>query len=286
MNASSLPLAGRAAVITGATSGIGRATAEALARRGARILLVGRDPERLRETLESLPAAPCGGHAAYAADLLRLSEMKRLAGEIAAAEPAIDLLINNAGAIFPERGVTEDGLERTFALNHLAYFVVTLGLLERVKSAAAGRVLITASRMHGMARLDFDDLQSERRYNSTQAYARSKLCNILFARALARREAGSGIVVNALHPGYVATRMGADDRSAFGALDRWMKRFALSPEAGARTTLHVAQSETAGRSNGGYFARSKPARPSAAAQVDADGERLWAASARLAGLAL
>jgi len=278
-------LAGRTAVVTGATSGIGEVTAQDLARRGARVLVVGRNPERLAATMASLPPPASGAHAPYLADLSRLAEMKRLAAEIAAAEPAIDLLINNAAGMFPERRLTEDGWERTFAVNHMAYFVVTLGLLDRVKAAPAGRVVVTASRLHASYSLDFDDLQNAKTYSTYQAYGRSKLCNILFARALARRLQGTGVTCNALHPGFVATRFGDDDTSPMGVIFRWAKVVAMSPQDGARTTLHAATSEEGGRLNGAYFVKSKPAQPSAQARNDADGERLWAISLALAGLA-
>ncbi len=277
-------LAGKCAVVTGATSGIGQVVATELAKRGARAVLVGRDSARMADALAALPAPAFGAHSAYLADLSRITEMNRLATEIAAAEPVVDILINNAGALIARRELTEDGLEKTFALNHMAYFVVTLGLLDRVRAAEAGRVIVTASRMHGMARMDFGDLQFSHHYSSTQAYARSKLCNILFTRALARRLGPGGVTANALHPGYVATRMGADDPSWFGRLDSWMKRFALSPQAGAQTTLHAALSEEGGRLSGAYFVKSRPVEPSAAARNDADGERLWALSAELAGI--
>lgn len=278
-------LAGKTAVVTGATSGIGEVAAKELARRGARVLVVGRDPTRTAATLAALPPPASGTHAAHLADLSRLSEMRRLAAEIAASEPAIDLLINNAGGMFPERHVTEDGWERTFAVNHMAYFVVTMGLLDRVKAAPAGRVVVTASRMHATATLDFDDLQNERKYSTYLAYSRSKLCNILFARALARRLGDGGVTCNALHPGFVATRFGDDDTSPMGVIFKWMKVIAMSPQDGAKTTLHAATSEEGGRLTGAYFVKSKPAQPSPAARNDADGERLWTITEALAARA-
>jgi len=277
-------LAGRTAVVTGATSGIGEVVSRELARRGARVVVVGRSPERLAATLASLPPPAQGEHVGRLADLSRLAEMRRLAAEIAAAEPSIDLLINNAAGMFPQRKVTEDGWERTFATNHMAYFVLTLGLLDRVRAAPAGRVVVTASRMHASYSLDFDDLQNEKTYSTYLAYGRSKLCNILFARALARRLEGTGVTCNALHPGFVATRFGDDDTTPMGVLFRWAKVIAMSPEDGAKTTLHAATSAEGGRLNGAYFVKSRPAQPSVAARNDADGERLWEISARLAGL--
>lgn len=265
----------KTAVVTGATSGIGQVVAGELAGRGMRVVVVGRDPARIEALMRSLPPPTQGAHAAHQADLSRISEMRRVAADIAAAEPSIDVLVNNAGGIFPQRMLTADGLERTFALNHMAYFVVTMGLLDRVKAAPQGRVVVTASRMHEMSTLDFGDLQSERRYSGMTAYGRSKLCNVLFARALARRLEGSGVTCNALHPGFVATRFGDDETSLFGRINRWAKAFAMSPAEGAKTTLHVATSPQGGQLNGAYFVKCKPVEPSAAARRDADGERLW-----------
>ena len=277
-------LAGKTAVVTGATSGIGEVVARELARRGARVLVVGRSAERTQAALAGLTPPPSGSHASYLADLSSLAQMKRLAAEVAAAEPVIDILINNAGGILPDRVVTADGLEGTFALNHMSYFVVTLGLLDRVKAAPQGRVISTSSRLHESATLDFSDLQLARKYDAYTAYGRSKLCNILFARALARRLAGTAVTSNAVHPGFVATRLGDNDRSVMGKLFSWAKVIALSPQNGALTTLHAATSEEGGRLTGAYFVKSRPVQPSRAAQNDADGERLWAISAELAGI--
>jgi NAD(P)-dependent dehydrogenase (short-subunit alcohol dehydrogenase family) len=211
--------------------------------------------------------------------------MKRVAADLAQAAPTLDILINNAGAIVPTRQTTVDGLERSFALNHLAYVVTTLGLLDQLKAAPQGRVICTSSRLHATHKLDFDDLQLEGRYDAYAAYGRSKLANILFVRALARRLAGTAVTVNAVHPGFVRTAMGDDDVSVMGRVFSWMKFMALSPEAGARTTLHAALSEEGGRLSGAYFVKEKLAQPSAAAQDDATAERLWAESLRLADLA-
>jgi NAD(P)-dependent dehydrogenase (short-subunit alcohol dehydrogenase family) len=278
--------AGKIAVVTGATSGIGAVVANQLAARGARVLVVARDPHRAAATLAALPPPAEGAHRAFLGDLSRLEDMKRVAGEISAAESAVDLLVNNAGAEYATRLLTGDGLEMTFALNHLSYFVTTLGLLDRLKASPQGRVVNTASQMHAFYKLDFDDLQMARSYDGYAAYGRSKLCNILFTRALARRLAGSNVTANALHPGFVGTRFGDDDRTPFGTLVRWAKAaVSIKPEAGASTTLHVSTSEDGGRVSGGYFMKSRLAQPSRAALKDADGERLWATSLSLAGLA-
>jgi NAD(P)-dependent dehydrogenase (short-subunit alcohol dehydrogenase family) len=273
--------AGKTVVVTGATSGIGAVVARDLAMAGARVLIVGRDTARTQAALAALPPPAFGAHAAYIADLSIIAQMKRVAAEIATNEPVIDVLINNAGGLFPDRQVTEDGLERTFALNHMSYFAVTIGLLNSLMAAPHGRVVSTASRLHATAKLDFADLQLAGKYSAYAAYGRSKLCNILFTRALARRLSGTAVTANALHPGFVATRFGDDDRSAMGVLFTWMKVLALSPQDGARTTLHVATSEDGGRLNGAYFVKCRPAEPSKAAQNDEDAERLWVRSLEL-----
>ncbi len=262
-------LAGKTAVVTGATSGIGAVVTRSLATLGARMILVARNPDLAAALLSSLPAPASGRHAMVIADLSALADMKRAAADVAGEASAVDILVNNAGALFQARRVTADGMERTFALNHMSYFVVTLGLLDRLRAAAQARVAVTSSRLHSAYRLDFDDLQNEIKYSAYKAYGRSKLCNILFARALARRLADTKV---------------KDDQSLVGHLDRMFKFLALSPEAGARTTLHVATSEEGGRITGGYFVKEKPARSSPAAEDVEAGERLWAESTRLAGL--
>jgi len=275
---------GKTVVITGATSGIGEVAADRLAAKGARIVFIARDKARGEATLKHLNAvAPGVAHAVHYADLSRLAEMKRIGAEIAAAEPHIDVLINNAGAAFTRREVTEDGLEMTFALNHMSYFVLTDFL--RARMGAGGRIVSTASDAHRGARLDFDDLQSEKKYSGFAVYGRSKLCNILFTRELARRLSGSGITANCLHPGFVATRFGAANGGLFAFALGLAKNFALSPEQGAQTIIYLASSPEVENTSGLYFAKSKPESPTAAAQNDADAKRLWAISAKIAGLA-
>jgi NAD(P)-dependent dehydrogenase (short-subunit alcohol dehydrogenase family) len=200
---------GKTVVVTGGTSGIGEVAAIVLAKMGARIILVARDKTRADETLARLrDSAPGIAHSVHFADLLRLAEMKRVAAQIADQESRIDVLINNAGALFATRRLTEDGLERTFALNHMAYFVVTEGLRERLVASGPARIVNTASAAHQGAVLDFDDLQSAERFGALKAYSRLKLCNILFTRELARRLQGTSVNANCLHPGFVATRFG------------------------------------------------------------------------------
>jgi NAD(P)-dependent dehydrogenase (short-subunit alcohol dehydrogenase family) len=192
---------GKTVVITGGTSGIGQVAAETLAKMGARIILIARDKSRTDATLARLSSVGPGiAHCAFFADLTRLAEMKRVAAQIVDQELVIDVLINNAGAVFSRRRLTEDGIEYTFALNHIAYFVVTEGLRERLLAAKTARIINTASAAHQGASLDFDDLQSEKSFGAIKAYGRSKLCNILFTRELARRLRGTGVTANCLHP--------------------------------------------------------------------------------------
>jgi NAD(P)-dependent dehydrogenase (short-subunit alcohol dehydrogenase family) len=272
-------------VITGATSGIGEVAADRLAQKGARIVFVAREHERGQETLKHLRAiAGHDSHAVHYADLTRLSEMKRVAKAIADSEPQIDVLINNAGALFNTRQVTEDGLEKTFALNHMSYFVVTNLLLDRLKATPGARIVSTASDAHKGAKLNFNDLQSEKGFSGFGVYGRSKLMNILFTRELAKRLAGSGVTANCLHPGFVATRFG----DASGGILSWgvraAKNFALTPEQGAQTIIYLASSPDVEGKSGGYYYKSALAVPTTEAQNDADAARLWDVSARLSGV--
>ena len=276
---------GKVVVITGATSGIGQVAAERLAGMGARMVLVARDKARGEAALVRLrQRAPGAAHSIHYADLSRLVEMKRVAAEIAAAEPRIDVLINNAGALFGSRHVTEDGLELTFALNHMAYFVLTHGLRDRLLASAPARVVNTASNAHRRARLDFDDLQSAHGYSGFKAYGRSKLANILFTRELARRLAGTGVTANCLHPGFVATRFGDQTGGLLSYAVRMAKIFAISAEEGAETLVYLASAPEVANVSGAYFYKCRPATPTKEAQNDAAAQRLWSETAKLAGL--
>ena len=276
---------GKVVVMTGATSGIGRLAAAELAALGARLVLVARDRGRADETLARLRERGAGEpHRAHIADLARLADMKRVAGEIAAAEPKIDVLINNAGNVFATRQLTEDGLERTFATNHVAYFVLANMLRERLIAAAPARIVNTASDAHRGQVLDFDDLQLTRGFRTYTAYGRSKLCNILFTRELARRLAGTGVTVNCLHPGFVRTNLGQREGGLFAGVARIAMMFGGPPERGAKTIVYLAASPEVASVSGGYFADGRPARPTLAAQDDASAGRLWAETSRLTGI--
>jgi NAD(P)-dependent dehydrogenase (short-subunit alcohol dehydrogenase family) len=275
---------GKTVVITGGTSGIGEVAAEALAKMGARIVLIARDKLRGAAMLARLRGqAPNLAHAIYFADLTRLSEMTRVAAQVANTEPPIDVLINNAGALFGTRRLTEDGLETTFALNHMAYFVLTEKLHERLLAAGAARVINTASASHRGATLDFDDLQSARNFGAVKAYGRSKLCNILFTRELARHLRGTGVTANCLHPGFVATRF-ADQSGGLISRFAWLaKFFAISPVKGAETIIYLASSPDVAQITGQYFSKCLPSISSPSAQDDESAALLWQRSAALSG---
>ena len=293
-----MKMEGKVVVITGATSGIGQVTAEGLAAEGARIVQVARDRLRGEAALERLPGPlPGAVHSIYYADLSKLNEMKRVGSEIARAEPHIDVLINNAGAMFSALQLSEDGLERTFALNHVAYFVLTHCLRERLVNSAPARIVNTASDAHESATLDFDDLQSVRTYsNGTLAewlryggpgfkvYSRSKLCNILCTRELALRLAGTGVTVNCFHPGFVATRFGDQTGGLISFSIRIGKRFALSPQRGAETLIYLASSSEVANTTGRYFSKCHPVQPSKEAQDDPMSGELWRRTAILSDL--
>lgn len=276
---------GKVVVITGATSGIGQVAAEKLADMGARIVAVARDKTRGETALARLrERSPGVAHRIHYADLSRVSEMKRVAKEIAAAEPRIDVLMNNAGALFGQRRLTEDGMDLTFATNHVSYFVLTHVLREPLLAAAPARVINTASEAHRRMKLDFDDLQLAHGYRSFMAYGRSKLCNILFTRELARRLEGTGVTANCLHPGFVNTRFGDQAGGLMPFIIRPLKMFAISPEKGAETMVYLASSDQVAKMNGEYFYKCLPATPTKEARDDDAARRLWQETARLAGV--
>ncbi len=279
---------GKICVITGATSGIGLCTARQLAASGAKLVLIARDPARAERTASELGSLGAQDVSLHYADLSAIAEMKRVATEIAGAYPRIDVLINNAGGIFGERYVTADGLERTFALNHISYFVLANLLRPNLEAAAnengEARVINVASRAHRGEVLDFADLQSEHRYRWFRAYGRSKLANILFTRALAKRLSGSGVTANCLHPGFVATRFGANNSIVLSALVKLAMIVAISPEKGAETIVYLATSPDVAKTSGKYFFRCHPIEPDGPALEDKSAERLWQASVKLTNI--
>jgi len=275
---------GKTIVATGATSGIGEAAVLELAGLGARIVIVARDEARAQATMRKLEAkAPKLGHRMHLADLSSMAETRKVGAAIAASEPRIDVLINNAGALFSERRVTPEGLELTFELNHMAYFVLTEALRDNLVASTPSRVVSTSSSAHQGASLDFDDLQSAKGYGGLKVYGRSKLANILFTRELARRLAGTGVTANCLHPGAVATRFGSSSGGFAGLVIPFLRLFFISPEKGADTIVYLASSPEVAKTTGEYFINRKIAEPSAAGRDDAAAKRLWEASETLAG---
>ena len=267
-------------VLTGATRGIGRAAAIELARRGAEVALVGREAERVRDVArEAVAAAGDAPVHEHVADLLLMSEVRRLAGELRERHQRIDVLANNAGALFASRQVTSEGFERTFALNHLAPFLLTNLLRDRL---SGGRVVTTASDAHEGGRLDLDDLQSESSYAAMRVYGTTKLCNILFTRELARR--APELHANCFHPGTVRTGFGKNENGIWKVLTTVAGPFFRSPERGARSLVWLALSDDAAALNGEYVQDEKVATPSAQAQDDELARGLWERSAELVGL--
>jgi NAD(P)-dependent dehydrogenase (short-subunit alcohol dehydrogenase family) len=277
-------LAGKTIVITGATSGIGYETALRLARMGARLSIVGRDPARGEVARQALAREVPGAEVVtFTADLSSMGETRRLAGELLAALPRIDVLVNNAGAMFPQRSLTVDGLERTFALNHMAYFLLTDLLRDRLVASAPSRVVVVASEAHRRASLDFDDLQTAKGYTGWLAYCRSKLANILFTRELARRLDGTGVSAHCLHPGFVASGFGDGGSGMFRLGFGLAKRlFAIPVDAGARTSVYVASAD--GLVPGGYYVKCAIATPSHQARDDAAAEHFWNDTVRFAAM--
>jgi NAD(P)-dependent dehydrogenase (short-subunit alcohol dehydrogenase family) len=275
---------GKTCIVTGATDGIGLEAAAGLGALGARLVLVGRNRAKGEVVLAALRQRVPGIQAEmHYADLSRRDEIQRLVPELLAAAPRIDVLLNNAGAFFAQRVVVEDELEQTFALNHLGYFRLTALLRERLIASAPARIVNVASEAHRNAALDFDDLQTARDYNGWKAYQRSKLANILFTGALARRLAGTGVTANCLHPGFVKTSFGDNNRGFWGMGIRLGKLFAaISIPRGAETPVYLASAPEVGGVTGKYFDKCREREPNAAARNDADAERLWKESERLA----
>jgi retinol dehydrogenase-12 len=273
---------GKTCLVTGATSGIGKVTARELARAGARVVFTTRDVAKGDAVqAEILRAAPGAQVAVIPVDLSSMRAVRVAATEYRLRFPRLDVLVNNAGAIFRTRQTTPEGLERTFATNHLSYFLLTRELLDLLGASAPARIVNVASNAHRRGRLRFDDLQLERGYTGWRAYAQSKLANVLFTRELARRLLGSGVTANAVHPGVVATGFGRGDSGITDLAYRLAAPFLLAPEKGARTTLFVASAPELETHSGSYFARSMQATPSLAAQDDVVAKRLWEESERI-----
>jgi retinol dehydrogenase 14 len=278
------PMVGKTVLITGATSGIGRATALGLARMGAHLAITGRDRGRTQDAAREIRAA--GGRVdPFIAGLSSQSQVRRLAEQVLESLSRIDVLINNVGGYFDTRHVTVEGLERTFALNHLAPFLLTNLLLDRLKESAPARVVTVSSNAQASGRIDFDDLQGERSYSGARAYSQSKLANVLFSYELARRLDGTSVTSNALHPGVVSTSFGADDPATVQRIFiPFLRPFMKSPARGAATSIHLASAPELEHVTGRYFANGQPKKSSERSYDEAPAARLWQVSADLVGV--
>jgi len=271
-------VAGKRVLITGATNGIGLAAAEGLAARGAEIAIVARSEARAKESAERVQAAGSGGPVdVFMADLSRQADVRRLAAEALARYPRLDVLVNNAGAVYAKREVTQDDIELTWAVNHLAPFLLTTLLLDRLLAGAPARIVTTSSDAHKPARIPFDDLNAERSYRMSR-YGQTKLANILFTAELGRRLAGTGVTANCFHPGLVATGFNRNNGPLMRLVNTVVKPFARSPEKGAETLIWLVDSPEASDEQGGYFVDKRRVAPSAAAQDMDAARRLWEAS--------
>jgi NAD(P)-dependent dehydrogenase (short-subunit alcohol dehydrogenase family) len=273
-------------VVTGATSGIGEEIALGLARAGARVAIVGRSGERAEASAARVRRDSGNANVEILlADLASQREISRLAAEILARYPALHVLVNNAGIMNLRRETTVDGLEATFAVNHLAYFQLALLLLDRQRASAPARIVNVASDAHKFGVLDFDDLQSERRYRSMQVYGRSKTANILFTQELARRLTGSGVTVNCIHPGSVATRLGQQNGAVARLLARALSLFFVTAAQGADTAIWLAAAPELEGVTGRHFYRRREQAVAPHARDAGLAARLYEESAKLVGLA-
>jgi NAD(P)-dependent dehydrogenase (short-subunit alcohol dehydrogenase family) len=275
-------MAGRTVLVTGGTGGIGKATAVGLALMGAHVAVTGRDRARTEGAAGDIRAAGGGKVDVFVADLSSQAEVWRLADEVPGRLPRIDVLVNNVGGYWNTRHVTADGLERTFAVNHLAPFLLTRLLLDRLKQSAPARVVTVSSNAQATGRIDFDDLQGERSYSGTRADSQSKLANLLFTYELARRLQNTSITANALHPGVVSTSFGADDPSGIQRLlVPFMRPFMKTAAQGAATSIHLACAADLEQMTGRFFANSKPKNSSQRSYDQAAAARLWQVSDEL-----
>jgi retinol dehydrogenase 12 len=277
---------GKVVLVTGASSGIGLEAARELARRGARVLLVARDRARGEAARDEVGADSGPARVELLlADLASQSEVRRLAEAVRQRTDRLDVLVNNAGLTSAGVELTGDGIEVTFAVNHLAPFLLTALLHDLLHASVPARVVTVASAAHRGARLDLDRLERGDWTGGWQAYCESKLANILFTRELARRLDGSGVAANCLHPGVVRTGLGRGGPAMIRAFFSLGAPFLLSPQRGAKTMVYLAADDEGGRVSGRYFERCRERTPSAAARDDVTASRLWQLSERLVGLA-
>lgn len=278
-------LTGKTILVTGATSGIGQQAALELAGMGATVALHARDQRKAEEAVAAIRQATGNHNVDYLlADLFVMDGVRQLAAEFRARYSRLDVLVNNAGALFLRRRETADGFERTFALNHLAYFLLTELLLDMLLASAPARIVNTSSDAHYSGQIHFDGIHLRRGYSGMKAYSQSKLANVLHAYELARRLEGRGVTANALHPGFVATNFARNNLIARPFMPLVMLRGISIPE-GTRTTMHVATAPELQDVSGQFFVKSKPARSSASSYDESAARRLWDLSAEMVGLA-
>ena len=277
-------MAGKTVLITGGTGGIGRAAAIGLASLGARVGITGRDRARAEAAAAEI-ARESGNPAVdvFVADMSSQAEVRRLGEEVLATYPRLDVLLNNVGGFWAHRHVTADGLEHTFALNHLAPFLLTGLLLERLTASAPARVVTVSSGAQSMGKIDFDDLMGEQKYSGPRAYNQSKLANVMFTYELAKRLEGTGVTATALHPGLTSTAFSAED-PALGLLVTILRPFMKSPARGAETPVYLASSPEVEGVTGQFFANRKAKKSHESSYDAATTARLWQVSADLVGL--
>jgi len=280
-------MTGKVVLVTGGTGGIGKATAIGLAVLGARVGITGRDLARTGQVAAEIRAT--SGNPAidgFAADMSSQAEVRRLAAAVLDAYPRLDVLVNNVGGFWAHRHPTADGLEHTFAVNHLASFLLTNLLLDRLKHSAPARVVNVSSHVQAEGRIDFDDLQGARAYSGQAAYSQSKLANVMFTNELARRLEGTGVTANSLHPGVVRTNFGAEDQTGlFAVVRQVVLPFLKTPARGAETSIYLASSPEMDGVTGQFFANKKVRTANKFAYEPVIMARLWQASADLVGLA-
>lgn len=279
---------GRTVLVTGATNGIGKATAMELARMDAQVVLVGRSRPKTEATVSEIFRKTGNNALDYIiADLALMSGVRQVAETFRQKYDRLHVLVNNVGGIFAQRQVTSEGLEMTFALNHLSYFLLTSLLLDILKASAPARIVNVSSDAHRFGGLNLDDLQSEQSYGmgGFRAYSQSKLMNVMFTYELAQRLEGTGVTVNAMHPGAVATGFGHNNRGLVGLVFRSFSRFSLTPEQGADTVVYLASSPDVEGVTGKYFDRRKAVLSSSHSYDEDKARRLWEISAELTGIA-
>src|ERR1700694_2878164 len=281
-----LTMAGKVVLITGGTGGIGKATAIGLATMGARVGITGRDPARTEQAAAEIRAASGNqGVDAFAADMTSQAEVRRLAAAVLNAYPPLGVLLHHGGGFWAHRHPTTDGLERTFALNHLAPFLLTNLLLDRLKASAPARVVTVSSGAQSMGRIRFDHLPGARNYSGQRAYNQSKLANVMFTIELARRLDGTGITANSVHPGVVRTNFGAEDQAWFFAvISRVVRPLLKTPAQGAQTPIYLASSPDMSGVTGQFFANRKPKTANKLACDTKMTAKLWQVSADLVGM--